>query len=99
MITFLAGVSAAIAVGMLIWLAVDTTKALKRVKLLREEGEKSRLELQYRLDNIDRALENIVTELNRRIDENYSYTDSRLDKLESKFIENRQVKKAIPNKK
>ena len=83
---FFIGVLAAIAVGMFVWFTVDTIKMLKRVKQLEVEKEYIRKELDYRLDGIIRTLEDIQRELSRRIDENYSYTDSRLDKLENKLV-------------
>lgn len=81
MITFILGVSAAIVVGMLVWFAIDTIKMLKRIKQLEKDKEQVWLEIQHRCDSIERSLYEIDRLLSQRIDENYSYTDSRFDKF------------------
>jgi hypothetical protein len=81
MITFILGVSAAIVVGMLVWFAIDTIKMLKRIKQLEKDKENVWLEIQHRCDSIERSLYEIDRLLSQRIDENYSYTDSRFDKF------------------
>jgi len=81
MITFVLGVSATIVVGMLVWFTIDTIKSLKRIKQLEKEKENLWLEIQHRCDSIERMLDEIHRGVSQRIDENYSYTDSRLDKL------------------
>ena len=51
------------------------------IKQLEKEKEQLWLEIQHRCDSIIRALDEVQHELNRRIDDNYSYTDSRFDKF------------------
>ena len=81
MITFTLGALAAIAVGVMVWLVINIIKMIKQVKQLEEQKEQLWLEIQGRCDSIERNLNEIIRELNTRIDDNYSYTDSRLDKL------------------
>jgi hypothetical protein len=59
---------------------------LKRVKQLEAEAKYNQSYIESKLDGIIRMLDDIQRELSRRIDENYSYTDSRLDKLENKLV-------------
>lgn len=81
MITFILGVSAAIVVGMLVWFAVDTIKSLKRIKQLEEQTNELQNEIMRRCDQIERQLDDIVGGVYRKIDDNYNYTNSRLDKF------------------
>ena len=81
MITFISGALAAIAVGVIVWLVVGFVKMAKQVRLLEDQVKNLWLEIQGRCDSIERNLNEIIRELNTRIDDNYSYTDSRLDKL------------------
>jgi len=81
MITFILGVSAAIAVGMLVWFAIDTIKSSKRIKQLEKQNEQVWLEIQHRCDSIERTLDEMIRNVNNRVDENYKYTDSRFDKF------------------
>jgi uncharacterized membrane protein YraQ (UPF0718 family) len=81
MITFTLGVSAAIVVGMLVWFAIDTIKSSKRIKQLEKQNEQVWLEIQHRCDSIERTLDEMIRNVNNRVDENYKYTDSRFDKF------------------
>jgi len=81
MIIFTLGALAAIAVGVTVWLVIGIIKMAKQVKQLEEQKEQLWLEIQGRCDSIERNLNEIIRELNTRVDDNYSYTDSRLDKL------------------
>jgi hypothetical protein len=81
MITFTLGVLAAIVVGMLVWLTIDAFKSSKKIKQLEKEKENLWLEIQHRCDSIERDINENTQTINRRVDDNYSYTDSRFDKL------------------
>ena len=81
MITFILGVSAAVVVGMLVWLMFEIVKSNKQIKLLETEKQKIWSEIEHRCDSIERMIVDIERELNRRIDDNFSYTDSRFDKF------------------
>jgi predicted Holliday junction resolvase-like endonuclease len=83
--TFLLGVSATLLVGILVWLIVNIVKMLKKVKSLEQHDQSLWREIQDRYDSIERKLDQAIDLVQRRIDENYSYTDSRFDKLENKL--------------
>ena len=85
MITFFAGVSATVLVGILVWLIIDVVKMLKKVKSLEEAERNIIMTIDLKYDAIERKLDEAIDILNRRIDDNYSYTDSRFDKLENKL--------------
>jgi hypothetical protein len=85
MITFLLGVSATVLVGILVWLIINIVKMLKKVKSLEQHDQSLWREIQDRYDSIERKLDQAIDLVVRRIDENYSYTDSRFDKLENKL--------------
>lgn len=93
MITFILGVSATVVVGMLVWCVIDLKKSNERIKLIEIEKQQIWSEIQNRCDSIERSLSDIERELNRRIDDNFSYTDSRFDKF-ANFIERDYVSKA-----
>ena len=88
MITFILGALATIVVGVMVWLTVSTIGMISKVKHLETQQELLYKEINERFDTIHRQLDQLVTDMNRRIDENYSYTDSRLDKLETKLTKN-----------
>lgn len=92
MITFILGVSAAVVVGMLVWSAFEIVKSNKRIKLIEIEKQQIWSEIENRCNSIERAIADIERELNRRIDDNYSYTDSRFDKF-ANTIERNYVSK------
>ena len=81
MITFILGVSAAVVVGMLVWSAFEIVKSNKRIKLIEIEKQQIWSEIENRCNSIERMLDQMIQDVNRRVDENYSYTDSRLDKM------------------
>jgi hypothetical protein len=81
MITFISGALAAIAVGVTVWLVVGIIRMSKQVKQLEKQKEQLWLEIQGRCDSIERDLHAVINELNGRVTESFSYTDSRLDKL------------------
>jgi len=83
--TFLLGVSATLLVGILVWLIIDIVKMLKKVKSLEEHDQSLSREIQDRYDSIERKIDQAIDLVQRRIDDNYSYTDSRFDKLENKL--------------
>jgi len=88
MITFILGALATIVVGVMVWLTVNTIGMISKVKHLETQQELLYKEINERFDVINRQLDQLVTDMNRRIDDNYSYTDSRLDKLEIKLTKN-----------
>lgn len=92
MITFILGVSATVVVGILAWCVVDLKKSNKRLRLIEIEKQQIWTEIERRCDSIERELLEIQKELNRRIDDNYSYTDSRFDKF-ANHIERNYVSK------
>lgn len=92
MSTFILGASAAIVVAVLGWLVVNVIGALRRVKSLEKQNEQVWLEIQQRCDSIERNLNEVEQMLNRRIDDNFSYTDSRFDKF-ANTIERNYVSK------
>ncbi len=81
MITFILGALAAIAVGVLIWVSVSIIGSLKRIKSLEEENMVQWREIEERCNSIERTLDQMIREVNSRIDANFSYTDSRFDKF------------------
>jgi predicted Holliday junction resolvase-like endonuclease len=85
MITFFTGVSATLLVGILIWLIINIIKMLKKVKLLEQENQTQWREIEERYNSIERKIDLAIDLVERRIDDNYSYTDSRFDKLENKL--------------
>ena len=85
MITFFAGVSATVLVGILVWLITDAVRMSKKVKSLEEAERNIIMTIDLKYDAIERKLDEAIDILNRRIDDNYSYTDSRFDKLENKL--------------
>lgn len=85
MTTFLSGVSATLLVGILIWLIFSVIEMLKKVKSLEQENQHQWRDIEERYNSIERKIDQAIEIVNRRIDENYSYTDSRFDKLENKL--------------
>ena len=85
MITFILGALATIVVGVMVWLIISTISIISKVKHLKTEQELLYREIKEQFNNIDHQLDQLIQDTNSRIDENYSYTDSRLDKLESKL--------------
>ena len=81
MITFILGVSAAVVVGMLVWSAFEIVKSNKRIKLIEIEKQQIWSEIENRCNSIERHLVDAERALNHRIDDNFSYTDSRFDKF------------------
>lgn len=81
MITFILGVSATVLVGMLVWFTIDTVKQLKRIKQLETEKDALWKEIIDRCDRIEIILNREIARVDRRVDDNSSYTDSRFDKF------------------
>jgi hypothetical protein len=81
MSTFILGVSATIVVGMFVWFTIDTIKQLKRIKQLETQRDALWSEIENRCNSIERMLDQMIRDMNSRVDDNYSYTDSRLDKM------------------
>ena len=81
MITFNLGVSATVVVGILVWSTIEIKNSNKRIKLIEKEKEQLWLEIQHRCDSIERTLDEMIRNVNNRVDENYKYTDSRFDKF------------------
>ena len=96
MITFTLGALAAVAVGVLIWLTISVIGSLKRVKSLEEENIVQWRDIEERYNSIERKLDQAIDIINRRVDENYSYTDSRFDKFNN-HIERNYVSKIDKN--
>jgi hypothetical protein len=88
MITFILGALATIVVGVMVWLTVSTISMISKVKHLEIQQEFLYREINERCNAINRQLDHLIQETNHRIDENYSYTDSRMDKLETKLTKN-----------
>jgi hypothetical protein len=96
MITFTLGALAAVAVGVLVWLTISVIGSLKRVKSLEEENIVQWRDIEERYNSIERKLDQAIDIVNRRVDENYSYTDSRFDKFNN-HIERNYVSKIDKN--
>ena len=96
MITFTLGALAAIAVGVLIWLTISIIGSLKRVKLLENENQVQWRDIEECYNSIERKLDQAIDIVNRRVDENYSYTDSRFDKF-ANHIDRNYVSKIDKN--
>ncbi len=96
MITFTLGALAAVAVGVLIWLTISVIGSLKRVKSLEEENIIQWRDIEERYNSIERKLDQAIDIINRRVDDNYSYTDSRFDKFDN-AIERNYVSKVDKN--
>jgi len=96
MITFTLGALAAVAVGVLVWLTISVIGSLKRVKSLEEENIVQWRDIEERYNSIERKLDQAIDIVNRRVDENYSYTDSRFDKFNN-HIERNYVSKVDKN--
>ena len=92
MITFILGALAAAAVGVLVWLSISITRSLKRVKSLEDENIAQWREIEERCNSIERTLDQMIKDTNSRIDNNFSYTDSRFDKF-ANIIERDYVSK------
>jgi|688.fasta_scaffold01094_26 hypothetical protein len=90
MITFLLGVSATVVVGILVWLTIGAIKVSKKVKSIEEEMRNVWMDIESRYNSIERDRHDLQEVTDRRIDNNISYIDSRLDKLineiSNKFI-------------
>jgi hypothetical protein len=90
MITFLLGVSAAVVVGILVWLIIGAIKVSKKVKSIEEEMKIIWRDIESRYDSTERDRHTLQESTDRRIDGTISYIDSRLDKLinevNSKFV-------------
>jgi hypothetical protein len=96
MITFTLGALAAVAVGVLVWLTVSIIGSLKRVKLLENENQVQWREIEERYNSIERKLDEAIDIVNHRVDDNFSYTDSRFDKF-ANTIERDYVSKVDKN--
>lgn len=81
MITFILGLSAAIVVGMFVWFTVDTIKTTKRIKQLEKQKEQLWSEIENRCNSIERMLDDMIRDVNTRIDSEHNYTNSRFDKF------------------
>ena len=92
MIIFILGALAAAAVGVLVWLSISITRSLKRVKSLEDENIAQWREIEERCNSIERTLDQMIKDTNSRIDNNFSYTDSRFDKF-ANIIERDYVSK------
>ena len=92
MITFILGALATAAVGVLVWLSISITGSLKRVKSLEDENIAQWREIEERCNSIERTLDQMIKDTNSRIDNNFSYTDSRFDKF-ANIIERDYVSK------
>ena len=81
MITFILGLSAAIVVGMFVWFTVDTIKTTKRIKQLEKQKEQLWSEIENRCNSIERMLDDMIRDVNTRVDSEHNYTNSRFDKF------------------
>jgi len=96
MITFILGALAAAAVGVLGWLLSNVIAMLRRVKSLEQENQVQWRDIEERYNSIERKLNEAMDIVNRRIDDNFSYTDSRFDKFNN-YIEREYVSKIDKN--
>lgn len=92
MITFILGLSAAIVVGMFVWFTVDTIKTTKRIKQLEKQKEQLWSEIENRCNNIERMLDDMIRDVNTRVDSEHNYTNSRFDKF-ANVVDRDYVKK------
>lgn len=92
MITFILGALAAAAAGVLGWLLGNVITMLRRVKSLENENQQQWRDIEERYNSIERKLDEAIDIINRRVDDNYSYTDSRFDKFNN-HIERNYVSK------
>lgn len=92
MTTFILGISAAMAVGMLVWFTIDTIKSTKRIKQLEIQKEQLWREIEGRCDSIERTLDDMIREVNLRIDSEHNYANSRFDKF-ANVVDRDYVKK------
>ena len=81
MITFILGLSAAIVVGMFVWFTVDTIKSTKQIKQLEKQKEQLWSEIENRCNSIERMLDDMIRDVNTRVDSEHNYTNSRFDKF------------------
>ena len=81
MITFILGLSAAIVVGMFVWFTVDTIKTTKRIKQLEKQKEQLWSEIENRCNSIEHMLDDMIRDVNTRVDSEHNYTNSRFDKF------------------
>lgn len=96
MITFILGALATVVVGVLGWLLSNIISMLKRVKSLENENQIQWRDIEERYNSIERKLDEAIDIINRRVDDNYSYTDSRFDKF-ANAIERNYVSKVDKN--
>ena len=92
MITFILGLSAAIVVGMFVWFTVDTIKSTKQIKQLEKQKEQLWSEIENRCNNIERTLDDMIRDVNTRVDSEHNYTNSRFDKF-SNVVDRDYVRK------
>jgi hypothetical protein len=92
MITFTLGISAAMVVGMLVWFTVDTIKSTKRIKQLEEQKSILWREIEGRCDSIERTLDDMIRDVNNRVDSEHNYVNSRFDKF-ANVVDRDYVKK------
>jgi hypothetical protein len=92
MITFILGLSAAIVVGMFVWFTVDTIKSTKQIKQLEKQKEQLWSEIENRCNNIERTLDDMIRDVNTRVDSEHNYTNSRFDKF-ANVVDRDYVKK------
>jgi hypothetical protein len=92
MITFTLGISAAAVVGMFVWFTVDTIKTAKRIKQLEEQKNILWREIEGRCDSIERTLDDMIRDVNSRVDSERNYINSRFDKF-SNVVDRDYVKK------
>jgi hypothetical protein len=92
MITFILGVSAAVVVGILVWLVINNIKLNKQVKLHESTISNIWLDIENRYNSIERDRNEMQRVTDQRIDSLFSHTDSRFDKF-ANVIERNYVSK------
>jgi len=92
MITFTLGISAAIVVGMFVWFTIDTIKSTKRIKQLEEQKNMLWREIEGCCNSIERTLDEMIRDVNNRVDSEHNYTNSRFDKF-ANVVDRDYVKK------
>jgi hypothetical protein len=92
MMTFTLGVSAAVVVGILIWLVISNIKLNKQVELHESTISNIWSDIENRYNSIERDRIDMQRITDQRIDNTISYVDSRFDKF-ANTIERDYIKK------
>ena len=86
-IAFVLGMSVAVVIGLAVVAVIGFVKAIKTEKALNEQMKEVYLEIDNRITNIERMLNEMIVQLNRRIDETQREEELERDKLIRNYIE------------